>query len=420
MILLKSGAKLLHIKSDLAISTVSLWVRAGARFAPGGKEGLPHFFEHLWCTKTKQHTDKQAFQRALAQEGIYRNAVTYPELVYFFHEQPQDKTNISIDFLLESLQSTSVTNADIERERGAITDEIAIRHNNPRAFIWPLLMSALHQGDGLGKSVLGELNALQNISVDDFDIFRDLFYKPHQLIFVVTSNQETKELEEYINAHYHPQGSSDSTKSLPPTRQSNKPKQIVVDTRDGSDQVTLSVSFLTTGENNKDDVVVLDFLASWYLGNTTNSRLFQRMRSEEHLTYGVSGHSTNYSDTGEVNFICSTKREHLQKSLDIIFEEITKLQQGLIDTEDLYGAKMLARAGILKRMLLPREIMFWYGWQVISGTNITTVDDYIARRQAITPTDMERVAKRYFTKENLSTAFIGSVQESDIKINFYN
>ncbi|MCX7953743.1 MAG: insulinase family protein [Bacteroidales bacterium] len=71
------------------------------------------------------------------------------------------------------------------------------------------------------------------------------------------------------------------------------------------------------------------------LGGTFNSRLMQRLREKEGLTYGVYAHLTSFPELSFLTITAEVNSEEKQKAIDIIYEEIEKLTKIPVTRKEL-------------------------------------------------------------------------------------
>ncbi len=98
--------------------------------------------------------------------------------------------------------------------------------------------------------------------------------------------------------------------------------------------------------------------------------------------------------------------------------EIDRLKSGELSQEDFDGAKILARADFLRETINSQNIIWRYGWQAVTGEKIYSIEEHMRSLMNVTADDVCRVAKKYFTKENLAVVLVGPVSEEAIKFSW--
>lgn len=413
---LLSGAILVNVTiPDLPFSIASTWFRAGSRFDPHGKEGLAHFFEHLLMVRTDNYPDRKKLSQALEASGIHANAMTTKEAVYYYHIQPAENTYDSLNFLIEGLNSSLIEKKDVESEKEVILNESMRVHSDPEGFMWHLFMSGSFPKSSLGNKFFGDKKTIKSISIDDVRQFKEDHCSPDNQIFLFIGNEPTIKLRQYIDKNYKPQICQKIHKSSR-VEKLKKPERINIDKRK-IDQVLVSAGFVTTSVKNFKDTIVLDLLKE-YLSDRWISRLIEKMRIENNLTYWVSGDSDNYSDTGYVRFDFSVDRKNFKKSLGILAEEFENIKNHKIDEEILSNIKISYESALIRNCFDPYRMLWWYGSDAILGGEVIDLAEYVKEMKRITPEQVKKIAQKYFTKERLSISFIGNVNERDVVFDF--
>lgn len=411
LISLDSGARLLNVYApNLPLSVVSVWFKAGARFDPVGKEGLSHFFEHLLMTRTEKYPERKDRMKALSSNGIDFNAYTTSEMAYYFNIQLAKDTEKSLSLLMDGLNSTIFKEEDLENEKGIILDEESRNRNNPSEYIWRISRQALWPKSKLARGFFGNQETISSINLKDIKSFFESFYRSDNALFVVVGQEDTEKIKKQIEKEYKPTGKGVKFKK----ESFLNPQLLNVEHRD-IDQVIVSISYRTSEASNTKDNTVLNFIKT-YLANSWTSRLIERLRMDQDITYWVSGETDNLSDTGLLSFNFSTKPEKVQTALDVIFEEIEKIKNGLIKTDYFESTKKIYSFFIVRNNSMdPADILWWYGSAATAGEEIVTVSQYINKINAVTANDVQEIANKYLKKENLSVSMIGPIKESLIK-----
>ena len=86
--------------------------------------------------------------------------------------------------------------------------------------------------------------------------------------------------------------------------------------------------------------------------------------------------------------------------------ELNKAREPIPD-EELHKAKEFLKGRLVLRMEDSRSVAAWLGAQEILLNEIRTVDEVLARVDAITPEDVQRVARDVLVGDKLNLAVVG-------------
>jgi len=408
---LSSGAKLLHIQnSDLPYDIVSVWLRAGSRLEPRGKEGMAHLFEHLLMNKTVKYPNKVARLHMLESNGIYSNAFTNREFVYYYHDQLKEGTMKSLNFLLDGLRNSIIDASSLESEKKIVLNEMLRKRNNPVKYIFDLNFRSLFKNSSLAHSVLGDEKSVNSIGVKDMEDYRNKYYQPSNFYFVIISSLPTDKFVKVIDKYLS------NFKKLPlnfKKENFSRPAKLIIEKRN-LDQPQVSYSFRILSPSVK-EIIILNFIND-YLTDTWISRLIVRLRLENNLTYWVNGSNYYYHDAGYFSFAFSSEAKKLNKIFSIIKEELDILKNKTIDQKALKAHKISFKSSFIKNVSDPSNLLSYYGSAFVTGRQIFTVKEFLRHVDNITPRKIQAVAKKYFIKENISVSLIGKIKKQAIKI----
>lgn len=408
---LSSGAKLLHIQnSSLPYDIVSVWLMAGSRFEPLGKEGLAHLFEHLLMYKTSKHPNKIERLNILESNGIYSNAATNREFVYYHQSQLKEKTMFSLGLLLDGLRNSITDSQSLENEKKIVFNESLSQKNNPTRYIWDLNFRSIFKNTRVARSLFGSKESLDSIGIEDIEEYRAKYYQPANFYFVIISPLPTDRFVKMINKYL-----ADWKKTSLSLKKEKftAPDKLLIE-KGNLNQPQVSYNFRILSPSVK-EIIILNFINN-YLTDTWISRLIVRLRLENNLTYWVNGSNFYYHDAGYFSFIFSSETKKLNKIFSIIKEEVDVLKNKPIDQMALKAHKMSFKSSFIRHTCEPSDLLFYYGHAFVMDRQIFNVKEFLRHIDNITAKQIQVVAKKYLTKENLSVSIIGNIQEKDIKV----
>ncbi|MGA2286348.1 MAG: hypothetical protein ABSG55_08780, partial [Dehalococcoidia bacterium] len=99
--------------------------------------------------------------------------------------------------------------------------------------------------------------------------------------------------------------------------------------------------------------------------------------------------------------------EKVEEAGKVILEQVFKLVDEPVPEDELTRARDFTignfRLGLETTMALTQ----WTGENLISTGEIEQIEDVVAKLQAITSDDVQRVAKRLFRRDNVAVALVG-------------
>jgi predicted Zn-dependent peptidase len=142
---------------------LGLWIKAGSREDPPGKEGLAHFVEHMTFKGTKRRSALELAQSIDALGG-HLNAATTAEYTFYYTEVLSTHVQEALEILYELVTMPRFSPEDLPRERVVISEEIRTAEDDPEDVAFRLLGETLWSGGHpLGKPVIGKLDSVGRI-----------------------------------------------------------------------------------------------------------------------------------------------------------------------------------------------------------------------------------------------------------------
>ena len=153
------------------------------------------------------------------------------------------------------------------------------------------------------------------------------------------------------------------------------------------------------------DRYALDLLNT-VMGEGMSSRLFLELREKQSLVYDVHTTSTHLRDCGSFAAYAGVDPKNAKRAIDSVLHELNRAKE-LIPEVELHKAKEFLKGRLVLRMEDSRSVAAWLGAQELLLDEIRTVDEVLARVDAITPEDVQRVAKDVLINEKLNLAVVG-------------
>jgi len=379
---------------------LGVWVRAGSRDDPPGKGGLAHLLEHMAFKGTMRRSALEIAQ-AIDALGGNLNGATGKESTFFYTTVLEEGLEAALEVLGEMLTQPRLAPEDLERERTVILEEIREAEDNPQDVALRLLFEQLWaDGHPLGRPVLGTLEAVSRLSVEDVRGFFKQHYRPARMILAASGKLDCEELIGRVERVW-PTGTDGEL----PRRVAPVPKAGLAVGERQIQQVHLALGFPTVraGAEERYGLEVLSAI----LGGGVSSRLFQRVREERGLVYTVASSTAYYTDAGALMVYAATEERRLPEVLEIIWREIEDLSRTPPTEEEVARAVARLRGSFLLGLEDPSGRMFRLGTNAALGREITPIAEVERRLLSVTPDEVRDLAARFLKPELAALALVG-------------
>ena len=134
--------------------SLGVWIKTGTRFEQQENNGVAHFLEHMMFKGTARRQPRDV-ARSLESLGGQLNAFTGKEQTCFYVEILDEHLKPAIDVLADILCHSTFPQAEIEKEREVILEEIRALEDMPDELVQDYFVERLFPGHSLGYQILG-------------------------------------------------------------------------------------------------------------------------------------------------------------------------------------------------------------------------------------------------------------------------
>ena len=147
------------------------------------------------------------------------------------------------------------------------------------------------------------------------------------------------------------------------------------------------------------------------LGGYFGSRLMQNLREEHGYTYGVVAAMVNFEREGYFAVAAQVGTEVTQEALREIYAEIERLRSEPMPEGELSLVKNIMVGEMMRILDGPFGIADVTIENILCGRDHTVINENIRRIQAMTPADVQQLARKYLSREELVTVIAGDLRK---------
>lgn len=193
---LDNGMEIIVIE-DHRVPVVShvLYYKVGAVDEDPGKSGIAHLFEHLMFKATDELEDDE-FSKIVARLGGQGNASTSQDWTNYYQRIAKQHLGRMMAMEADRMRDLQLTAGSVfTNERDAVEEERRLRiENNPGAVLFEKILAALYRDHPYGIPVIGFMDEVKALSVDDGLDFYAKWYAPNNAILVVAGDTTMAEV----------------------------------------------------------------------------------------------------------------------------------------------------------------------------------------------------------------------------------
>ena len=392
--------------ADVRSVSLGFWVGTGSRDEERRLAGASHFLEHLLFKGTATRSARQIAEDVDAAGGDM-NAFTTREYTAFYVRLLADATDLGLDILSDILWRPAFRAAEVEAERQVILEEILMRADEPADLVHEVLTEALFPDHPVGREVLGEEASIEAMARNDIAAFHAEHYRPGNVVFAAAGRLDHDRLVEGVERRYGGgPGGARPHRATPTAR----PRPRAAEDRD-TEQVHLMVAVPAYDHDHPDRHALA--VVNHVLGGGLSSRLFQTVREERGLAYSVYSYHCALSDCGYLGVYAGTSPARAGEVLDLVHADLDALAASGITERELDVARRHLAGELALSLEDSAARMNRIGRSQLLRDRVATVDEVVARFDAVTAADAARVAADVLAADRV-VALVGPVAEAGL------
>ena len=380
----------------------SLIVRAGSLYEP--KPGVAEFTAAMLTegTATRAYLELAAETENI---GASLNAGAGAATTTISASGLSESTDILLALMRDALLHPAFPTARLDRLKYLSTSQLAQQRTNPAFLIADLAARVYYGGTPYARPSATE-EQINAVTTDDLKSFYSAYYKPNGAIMGVTGDVDAKALRGKLETLFADWKPGTDTAKLPTAdfKPSESTKVYLID-RPGSAQTVLQFGNLSVRQNDPDYIPLV--VANQILGGGSSGRLFQNIRERKGYTYGAYSALSASQWPGTWGASASVRTPVTQPAVQEFFYEFNRLQEEPISESELARAKRSLIGGFARTLESPEGILARTLDRIQNSLPAEYWDTYPARVEAVTPADVQRVARKYLGKNRLQLIAVG-------------
>ncbi|MFV2073336.1 MAG: M16 family metallopeptidase [Thermoanaerobaculales bacterium] len=309
---------------------LGVWITRGAAHDPEHLAGATHLVEHLTLRACGGH-DRRSLALAVDRLGGEVDAWTGSELMGISINTTADALDEALDLLVEAVLAPTFEAEDVDLERRVTLAELDLMADDPAERVEEALLVAAWGDHPLARPVIGTRDSLELLTPAVLKRHHASLVAPGGMLAAVVGDVAPEEVAARLARL--PLGCAPTMSELPDLRWLGKHLDL---SREGTDQVHARLAFeaLAVGDPRLPALVILNKT----LGDGAASRLFQRLREDEGLTYDIWSGSVLRRLGGllEVGWACAPQA--FPDARRLVLEELGRIA-GDLDEEEVEVAK---------------------------------------------------------------------------------
>ncbi len=407
---LKNGLKLL-VKEDhrAPVVVTQIWYKVGASYEHNGITGVSHVLEHMMFKGTKKHGPGE-FSKIIAENGGRENAFTGRDYTAYFQQLEKSRLPVSFELEADRMRNLSLPPDHFKKELAVVIEERQMRtEDKPRALVYEKFNAAAWVSSPYHQPIIGWMNDLQNLRVEDLKPWYARWYAPNNATLVVAGDVKADEVLKLAQKYFADIPPSELQPLKPRIEAPQKgPRRITV-------RVPAKLPYLLMGykvpvlKTAKDDwePYALEVLAG-ILSGGNSARFPKELVRKQQIAVSADVGYNPYARQAEIFLLDATPAagHSVEEVEQAILAQLQRLKDRPVTAQELARIK----AQVVASKVYERDSLFYQAMQLGTletvGLGWQRMDEYADRVRAITAEQVQQVAKKYLQEDSMTVAVL--------------
>jgi len=379
-----------------------LVLQSGSRYETKSTNGLAHFFEHIAFKGTRKFSDTEALARQIEGSGGYFNAWTANDHTCYWNTVPANQWQNGVEIALELAFFPLIREADVDRERGVIIEEIRRINDDPASLVDDLLGGALFPNHPLGWSVAGNEENIRQIPQAEFVNYHRSHYLPNRAVLALVGPVKDLPVADFVRSVLGEKWSNTKQDFL---ALANQNREVIIRQKK-TDQTHLMLGMALPDLALTGDQRSTAAMLNMILGQGMASRLFMAIREKLGLAYAVHSSFHQFQDTGLVAIYAGLNNTKIDQAVETLDSELEKLIKEPVGQKELDNARSALLGALEIAADQPLDLARWYGVSWLLGAQ-STIEEEAKNLEAVTIEQIQELAGTLLVRKNRGLAVVG-------------
>ncbi|MFO0926348.1 MAG: pitrilysin family protein [Gemmataceae bacterium] len=388
------------IRGSTAVTTMVVY-KVGSGDEDKTVTGLSHYLEHLMFKGTVQLKPGD-IDRLTFRAGGSNNAYTSTDLTAYHFTMPAGRWQEALAVEADRMRNLRVDRAhEFDKEKGAVINELTGNEDRPWELeskaLLPLLFGSKHP---YGHPVIGEEKHVRDATETVIKDYYDRWYYPNNAALVMVGGFDADEALKTIERLFGPlpAGKLPARKTVP-AEPVKLPVRKEMASKFSVPRLLVAYPAAAAGDRDQAALAVLDGL----LGRGKRSRLYRTMVEGAAVASSASSDYTPGRFGGWFGFYVDVLPGKDRPAAEkLLLEQVADLRDKPVSAGELHRVQQQ----LLAAAIFSREGTFGLANSIGEAVTVTSLDfarQYLPSLLAVTPTDVQRVAKKYLDAERSVT-----------------
>jgi zinc protease len=386
--------------------SIRLLVGAGSAQDPKGKGGVAN----LMASVLDQGTTSRSAQEIADQIDFIGGDLgtgAAIDLSFVNAVVMKDSFQTGMDLVADIARHPAFAPEEITRQKDQLLSSLRVNAADT-GYIADVVFDRLVYGfHPYGLPGIGTEDSLTSLTRADLQAFHTQYFVPNNMILAIVGDVTS---EEAFAAAQRVFGDW-ARGTLPPATPIDPPpsqRRIIIVDKPDAVQTSIRVGQLAIPRKHP-DYMTWDLTVK-ILGGEGANRLHQVLRSQYGLTYGAEANAEARKDAGDFVGETETRTDTTGQALRLMIDEFSRLARERVGQRELSDAQAYLAGSFPLTIETPDQIATQVLNVLFYDLPISEIGTFRERVLAVTPDDIQRVARQYIRPDRLSIVLVGNAR----------
>ncbi|MGH9355496.1 MAG: M16 family metallopeptidase [Terriglobia bacterium] len=388
--------------SEAPVVAVQVWYHVGSKDERTGMTGFAHLFEHLMFDGTTNLPPGQ-FSSAIVRSGGVDNAYTTEDVTVFWETIPSAELPVALWLEADRMRNLRITESSFNNERSVVEEELRQRFaNQPYGDVVQSLYAHAFIVSPYRHRPIGSAQDLASASVGEVRSFYDAYYVPDNATLVLVGDFDEKQAARWIQHYFGPLQGSQATTPRTYAQEPPQPAERTVAIRKDVALPAFVEGYHMPADGTPDSYLMR--LAAKILADGESSWIYRKLVYGAQMAMQVDCEG-DFSEEPNLFFIMAVMNRGYtpHQGESEVASVLERLKDGTIPSSDLARAKNEVLRDFISDRQGARRRADTLGYDAVVLKNPERYNTEISRFMQVTSADIQRVARKYFVRSNLTT-----------------
>lgn len=392
---------ILHEDHSTPIVAVTVLYHVGSKNENPERTGFAHFFEHL-LFEGSENIGRGEFDKYIQKAGGMMNANTTQDRTFYFEVLPSNQLELGLWLESERMLHAKVDEKGVETQRQVVKEERRQRvDNQPYGSLMEETFKRAYKEHPYKWSVIGSMDHLDAAVEADYKKFYKDFYIPNNATLSIAGDFKPAEIKKWIKQYFGtiPKGAEPYRPTIVEPALNGEVRDIVYD----NIQLPAVIQSFRIPKQGTDDYYAVQMLAT-LMSQGASSRLNKSLVDEQELAIASGSFPFSMEDPGiALGFAIANMGVDVEKLETAMDAEFQKVQNELISEKEFQKLRNQAENDFITQNSRVQGIAESLANYHTYFGDANLINNELDRYMKVTREDIQRVAKKYFTKDNRVT-----------------